>query len=210
MELSLPRLAERLTDEAAAWLFLEELRWAGKPVCAHCGSDEKCYFLTPREDAGRKTRTGSRTQRRLWKCGVCKKQFTAMTNTIFHGSKVPLRTWMLIVFDVCTAKNGISSREIERKYDLTTKTAWFVAQRLREAMRRDPIAGMLTGEVEVDETYLGPKVRGGKRGRGAPKKTAIVTLISRESGEARSQPVERVTSECWARCCASTWRRRPC
>lgn len=196
MEFSLPRLADRLVDEASAYELLEEMRWAGVPVCPHCGHDGKCYFLASRDPEGRKTRTGNRSQRRVWKCSACRKQFSATTGTVFHGSKIPLRTFLMIVFDMCTAKNGLSCREVERKYDLTPKAAWFALHRLREAMKREPLSALLTGEVEVDETYVGPRFRRGTPDRNPiHNKRPIVTLISRESGEARSQHVERVTSE---------------
>lgn len=196
MELSMLRLVDQIETEDDAYRFLEGMRWADKPVCPHCGVIDDHYFLTPKDPAGRKTRTGNYSQRRVWKCKSCRRQFSATTGTVFHGSKLPLRKWLLILFDMCTAKNGISCREVERKYDVTPKAAWFALHRLREAMRREPLAGLLTGEVEVDETYYGPKARG-RHGIAAiqANKKPIVTLISRETGEARSQYVERVTSE---------------
>ena len=50
-----------------------------------------------------------------------------MTGTIFHGSKVPLRTWLLVVFEMCASKNGMAAREIQRKYGVAPKTAWYMA-----------------------------------------------------------------------------------
>jgi transposase-like protein len=95
----------------------------------------KHYFLKPANGSSRKTRTGSASKRRVWKCADCRKQFTVLTRTIFHGTKIPLRKWLLVIFDMTSAKNGISAREIERKYGLTLKTAWFMAHRIREAMK---------------------------------------------------------------------------
>jgi len=63
-----------------------------------------------------------------------------------------VRTWVLVVFEMCASKKGVSAREIERKYGLTAKTAWFVLHRIREAMRRDPLASLLSGTVVADET----------------------------------------------------------
>jgi len=81
-------LAERIPDEAAAYRFLEDLRWADKPVCPHCGSVNDHYFLNPQGE-GRKTRTGKVSARRVWKCKDCRKQFSVLTGTIFHGTKIP-------------------------------------------------------------------------------------------------------------------------
>jgi transposase-like protein len=138
----------------------------------------------------------------VWKCADCRKQFSATTDTIFHGSKVPLRIWLLVIFDACTAKNGISAREVERKYGVTPRTAWHLMHRLREAMKREPIAALLSGRVIADETWYGgtPKNRHGhKRAKkdrlqGQTDKTPILALVSRETGEVRSQAVPNVTA----------------
>jgi transposase-like protein len=196
-------LADRLRTEGDAYRLLEEMRWGDQPVCPHCRSVRKHYFLTPKNGTARKTRTGSTSERRVWKCADCRKQFTVLVGTIFHGSKIPLRIWLLVIFDACSAKNGISAREVERKYGLTAKSAWFLMHRLREAMKREPIAGLLSGRVIVDETYYGgtPKNRHGhkrtKKDRlpGQTDKTPIVALVSRETGEVRSQAIPNVRAE---------------
>ena len=81
---------------------------------------------------------------------------------------------MFVVFEMASSKNGVSAREIERKYDLTPKTAWFMLHRLREAMKREPMAGLLTGRVVADETYIGgaPKNRHKNDPRNDPKNRA--------------------------------------
>ena len=75
--------------------------------------------------------------------------------------------WLFVVFEMCASKNGVAAREIERKYDLYPKTAWFMVHRIREAMRRDPLVGLLKGTVVADETYIG-----GKPGQHAPEHPA--------------------------------------
>jgi transposase-like protein len=201
-KITLLSLADRLRTEGDAYRVLEEMRWGDTPICPHCGSVRKHYFLTPKNGASRKTRTGSASERRVWKCADCRKQFSATTDTIFHGSKVPLRIWLLVIFDACTAKNGISAREVERKYGVTPRTAWHLMHRLREAMKREPIAALLSGRVIADETWYGgtPKNRHGhKRAKkdrlqGQTDKTPILALVSRETGEVRSQAVPNVTA----------------
>ena len=135
---NLMSLAKSIKTEADAYSYMETLRWPNGPICPHCGSMEKHYFLTPKTADGqaRKTRTGTLTQRRVWKCKTCRKQFSVITGTVFHGSKVPLHTWLMVVFEMCSNKNGIAAREIERKYGVAPKTAWFMTHRLREAMKR--------------------------------------------------------------------------
>lgn len=147
-------LALRISDEHTAYLFLEKIGWPdGTPICPHCGNAGANY-IKPRTGTARPTRTGSLSQRRLWQCKKCRRQFSAMTGTIFHGSKVPLRTWLLVVFEMCASKNGMTAREIQRKYAVAPKTAWFMAHRIREAMRtRAP--GSLIGTIVADETWMG-------------------------------------------------------
>ena len=201
MELSIIALADRLRTEADAYRFLEELRWGDRPVCPHCGSARKPYFLTPRDGSSRKTRTGSESERRVWKCAECRKQFSVLTGTIFHGSKIPVRTWVFVVFEMCASKNGLAAREIERKYGLTAKTSWFMLHRIREAMKRDPLAGLLSGRVVADETYFGGKpsnrhgYRLGRGGQGKSDKVSIMALVSRETGEVRSRVVPNVRAK---------------
>lgn len=197
--MSIPQLAKAVPDEDAAYRFLEDLRWGDRPVCPHCGSLRKHYFLAPKNAEGRKTRTGAITHRRLWKCADCRRQFSVLTGTMMHRSKIPVRTWVFVVFEMCASKNGVAAREIERKYGLTPRSAWFMTQRIREAMKRDADAPLFTGTVEADETYIGPKSKGtqrksGKQGWRADK-TPVVTVVERESGEARSRVVHRVTAE---------------
>jgi transposase-like protein len=204
MALSIPDLATKLATEADAYKFLEDLRWPdGEPVCPHCGVKAQHYFLNPQDGQSRKTRTGSRSQRRVWKCRACRKQFSVLTGTIFHGSKIPVRSWVFVVFEMASSKNGVSAREIERKYGLTAKTAWYMCHRIREAMKREPMTSLLSGRVIADETYIGGKPKYRRRGdiresvrmHGATDKTPVLSLVSRETGEVRSRALPTVTAD---------------
>src|ERR1035441_249735 len=137
MSISMLDLADRLRPEADAYESLEEMRWAGQPFCPHCGSVSEHYFLKPANGTSRKTRTGSASERRVWKCRDCRKQFTVLTGTIFHGTKIPVRTWVFVIFEMCASKNGVAAREIERKYGLTAKSAWFMTHRIEEGKKRE-------------------------------------------------------------------------
>ena len=152
---SLLTLADRLRTEGDAYTVLEEMRWGDQPVCPHCESVREHYFLNPENGKSRKTRTGAALRTPGLEVRRCRRQFSATTDTIFHRSKVPLRIWLLVIYDCCAAKNGMSAREVERKYGLTAKTAWFLMHRLREAMKREPMAGLLSGRVVADETWYG-------------------------------------------------------
>lgn len=197
-DLRILTLSEQLRTEADAYKFLEDLRWGDRPVCPHCGSVEKMYFLKPSNGSTRSTRTGMASQRRVWKCAACRKQFSVLTGTIFHGTKIPVRTWIFVVFEMCSSKNGVAAREIQRKYALTSKSAWFMLHRVRFAMEREPMAGLLSGRVVMDETWIGGKPsnrhghRKGQGGQGKTDKTPVVALVSRETGEVRSRVVPNV------------------
>lgn len=168
---------------------------------------EKVYFLNPANGVSRKTRTGAASQRRVWKCSACRKQFSVLTGTIFHGSKVSLRTWLFVVFEMCANKNGVAAREIERKYDVSPKTAWFMVHRIREAMKREPLVGMLRGTVVADETWIGGKPKnkhrqgrpqrlpnGGKGIAGTPKHMVpVLALVNKQTGEVRSHVVADIS-----------------
>lgn len=154
---SIPELSAALRSEGEAYKLLEELRWpGGEPICPHCRSIRKHYFLTPRNGRARRTRTGSLSQRRVWKCAECRRQFSALTGTIFHRGKVSVRTLVLVIEEMTRDQNGASAREIEGKYALTPKTASLVVERIREAMRREPLAGLLSGQVAETGRDDGP------------------------------------------------------
>jgi transposase-like protein len=195
-EFSVPALIAKVPTEADAYALLETLRWEDGIVCPHCGSLAEHYFLKPANGVDRKTRTGSRSERRVWKCRDCRKQFSVLTGTIFHGSKIPVRTWLMVIFELCASKNGLAAREIERKYDMAPKTAWFLLHRIREAMKREPLAGLLKGTVIADETWIGgtPKnMHRHKRPTGSKsRKTVVFSLVEKESGQVRSQVVPNV------------------
>jgi transposase-like protein len=169
-----------MTEEQARE-YLENIRWGEHGAkCPHCKSEE-AYKLE-----GKATRSG------LYKCKKCRKQFTVTVGTIFHGSRIPIKKWLLAIYLMCASKKGISAHQIHRQLGITYKSAWFMCHRIRTAMEENP-EGFLTGEVEVDETYIGGK-RKGKRGRGAEGKTPVVALIER-GGELRAQKVNRLSAQ---------------
>lgn len=180
-----PNLAtiSAMTEEDAR-KYLERVRWPRGPVCVKCGAFEKIYPLT-----GAKCRPG------LYKCGSCKRQFTVTVGTIFHRSKVGLRLWIMAFHLVCSSKKGISALQLQRNLGLGSyKTAWFMAHRIRHAMRSEPLRSKLKGTVESDETWVGGKPR--KNAPNKPKserKTPVVVLIERD-GRARSKPVTYVNA----------------
>lgn len=207
--MTLPDIASQIPTEAAAYEFLENLRWGsdGPTECPHdeCGSTKGAYFLTPKNGTSRKTNTGT-SERRVWKCKECRKQFSVLTGSVFHRTRLSVRTIVFVCFDVVTAKNGISAREVARKYGITPRSAWFLLHRIREAMTaEEPFWSDAT--VVADEVYLGgnfSKMNNKQKKRsieqhgevkarfGGTAKTPVLTLINRETGEAYSQVMNDV------------------
>jgi transposase-like protein len=180
-------LTTKYNDEASARELLERLRWPNGPVCPHCESTE-AYKLTPKADTETHVRQG------VYKCKKCRKQFTVTVGTIFEGARIPLQKWLMAIYLMCASKKGISSHQLHRMLDVTYKTAWFMTHRIRFAMTQTPMAEKLTGTVEVDETYVGGKKRGGKRGRSTENKTPVVALVQR-NGDVRAFKVKNVTAK---------------
>jgi transposase-like protein len=192
-------LSREILTEADACTYLENLRWHGEPRCPKCDSAEVQY-IAPSNGVSRTTAGGAQSERRVWKCRPCAKQFSVLTGTIMHATKIPVRIWVMVIFEMCSSKNGVAAREIERKYGLCPRTAWHMLHRIREAMSHDG-GTLFTGDVVADEVYIGGdpanrhanKRRDVKRGRGTDK-TPVVSLIDADTHEVRSAVLTWVDS----------------
>lgn len=168
--------APHFHDEQAALDFVEKRVWADGPICPHCGGFDRIGKMN-----GKTTRVG------LYKCYQCRKPFTVRIGTIFESSHVPLHIWLQAIYLVAGSKKGISANQLHRTLGVTLKTAWFMAHRIREAMRSGDFSpfGSDGGAVEVDETYIG--TRKGRVARGGhAHKMAVLSLIDRDTGKVRS------------------------
>ena len=189
---------DRIPDEAAAYVELERMRWADQPTCCHCDSTN-VRFLVPSNGISRTTSSGGESVRRVWQCRDCRRQFSVTTGTVMHGSKVSLRIWLLVMFELVSDKNGISAREVERKYGVCPRTAWHLLHRLRAAMANGGLLPTITGTVIVDETFVGGEIGNKHRSQIRDKRdthhtmTAVFTLIDAATGESRSRVVPDVT-----------------
>jgi transposase-like protein len=183
---TLASLSLEIKTEADAYSYLENLRWNGTPVCPKCATTDVRY-VEPSNGVSRTT--------------ACKKQFSVLTGTIMHATKIPVRIWVMVMFEMCSSKNGVAAREIERKYGMNPRTAWHMLHRIREAMSHDDFI-LFSGDIVADEVYIGgnPEFRHAdkrqdvRRGAGTDK-TAVVTLIDSDTREARSTVVPWVDSK---------------
>jgi len=174
----------RFRDPEVARQYLESIRWPNGSVCPHCGAIENQYKLE-----GKAHRPG------LYECGHCHEQYTVTVGTVFERSKISLDKWLFAATLMASSKKGVSSKQIERMWGVTYKTAWFMTHRLREAMKPGH-GGLLGGSgsiVEADETFVGRKP-GRKIKQGFGHKNAVFSLVERQ-GNVRSFHVPNVTAE---------------
>ena len=168
----------KFSDESVAFEFAVSLRWANGIECPMCKSRNHSFLST----------------RKTWQCKDCNKQFSVKKGSIFEDSPISLGKWLIAMWLISNAKNGISSYELHRSLGVTQKTAWFMLHRIRLAMQNGSIE-MLKGQVEADETYVGGRsefmhhsVREARRaegriGKGGHGKT-IVAGIEQDGGPA--------------------------
>ncbi len=180
-------------DETKAREYLESVRWPDGPFCPHCGEAENVRKL-----AGKSHRPG------LHACNSCRGHFTVTVGTVYERSKVPLHKWLMATHLLCASKKGMSAHQLHRMLGVTYKTAWFMAHRIREAMRDDspPALGGPGTSVESDETFLGTSEKARKRRNASPDKRLksgvidkmkVVSLVERD-GPLRSFHVDHVNS----------------
>ena len=149
-----------------------DLRYGDSPICHECK---------------RKTKYHRIAKRRAYACQFCGAHVYPCVGTPFEKSRTPLRDWFYAMYLFTTTRHGVPAKELERQLGVTYKTAWRMAHELRKLMG-DLDVGGLFDEVEADETYVGGKRSGGKRGRGAPGKTVVVGMKQRQ-GPVKSQVI---------------------
>lgn len=158
------------TDDACLE-FLFKRRYPDGVFCQKCGKITKHYRRTITKD-------GQKVSTKFYSCEFCGNGVSPTAGTIFHKSDTPLRSWFHAIFLMASTKTGISAKQLERELGVTYKTAWRIFGQVRKLMTEG--VSPLCGEVEVDETYIGGKTKGGKRGRGAPKKTVVMGMVERD------------------------------
>jgi transposase-like protein len=137
------------SDPDRAFEYAKRFRWPdGNVVCPRCGKAKHSFLKT----------------RKLWFCYVCQKQFSLKLGTVFEDSALGLDKWMTGFWMLVNCRNGVSSCELARSLGITQKAAWFMLQRLRLAIQDDFYGSKLSGEVEVDESFIGGKARNRRKG----------------------------------------------
>jgi transposase-like protein len=185
---TLQQAVKFFSDDLTCIQLIASRRWfGGVAVCPKC--DDKNNTFLP--------------SRKVWQCKnkACRKQFSVKVGTIFEDSPISLDKWLLAVWLITSAKNGISSYEIHRSIGVTQKTAWFMMHRIRLAMENGSFE-KLSGNVEVDETFIGGKAKNMHikkrkeviKGRGAVGKTVVFGALERK-GRVLAKVIESTNRE---------------
>jgi transposase-like protein len=183
---TLQKAIEFFSDPDRCHAYMVQMRWPdGKVICPICNRPDPRYLANQRRFECQKKHP--------------RRQFSVKVGTIFEDSPIPLKSWLLAVWQITNCKNGISSYELARALGVTQKTAWFMNHRIRLAMQGHDggTLGMDGAEVEVDETYIGGKARnmhprkkhalGVRRGGSFAGKVAVMGLLERKTDKRASR-----------------------
>ena len=167
----------RFDSDDACLDYLMKLRHGEMLDCPKCGKHGKFHRIR---------------RHPAYKCAWCGYEIYPMVGTPFHKSHTPLQKWFYAMYLFTTSRHGVPAKELQRQLSVTYKTAWRMGHELRKYMAKVDGDWPLDGHVEADETMIGGKRSGGKRGRGAPGKTVVFGMLERD-GDVMTRIVGDVT-----------------
>ena len=166
---------KHFSDDDKCLDHLFKTRFGADPFCPKCGEIGKFHRLKKMP---------------AYTCN-CGHHIHPMVGTPFAKSRTPLQKWFYAMFLFTTTRHGVPAKELQRQLGVTYKTAWRMGHEIRKFMADTDGERPLNGTVEVDETYVGGKRSGGKRGRGAPGKTVVFGMLERD-GDVMAKVVPNV------------------
>ena len=181
--ISFVKIMRMFPDNATAEAWFAKHRWPDGPYCPGCGSVN--------------VQTGANHKTMPYRCREkgCRKKFSVRTGTVMEASNLGYQTWAVAIYLSLTSLKSVSSMKLHRDLEITQKSAWHLAHRLRTALSDDG-KGLFTGPAEADETYMGGKranmpraKRKVLKGRGAVGKSIVAGVKDRKTNEVRAQVV---------------------
>ncbi len=162
--MSLPEFMTCFGSEEQCATALKAARWPGGFRCPRCDRPE--HYIV------------GHGARRLFQCQGCRHQTSLTAGSLMEHTKLPLRTWFLAIYLISQAKTGLSSLALKRQLGVSYPTAWALHHKINHAMAAREGCHRLSGQVQVDDAYLGGEHPGGKAGRGSENKTPFVAAVS--------------------------------
>jgi transposase-like protein len=183
--MNLADITKNFHDEETCVCFLETMRWPTGVECVKCQS-RRISRITSKGKTGK--------PRWVYECLACGQQFSVKSGTLFHDSHIPLTKWFMAIAVICQAKKGISANQVGRTIGVSTKSAWYLCHRIREAMSAD--GSLLKGIVELDEMFVGGKQKGKGVYYGKKQKAVVMGLKERD-GQVRFVHVPDAKGGTW-------------
>jgi transposase-like protein len=160
--LTVQDLTKMFPDNDSCLAHLMHTRFGEQLVCPKCGKHGKFHRIRKKP---------------AYECQWCGHYIYPMAGTPFENSRTPLPKWFYAIYLFTTSRHGVPARELQRQLGVTYKTAWRMGHEIRKYMAKVDGDDGLSGHVEIDETYVGGRREGGKRGRGAPGKTIVFGML---------------------------------
>ncbi len=174
--ITLQQFTKQFPTDEACLEHIMKVRYGLECFCPKCGAQSKFSRVT---------------NERAYACQWCGWHVYPCVNTPFEDSRTKLLLWFYALYLFSTSRHGVPAKELERQLGVTYKCAWRMGHKLREYMAKLDGNTPLSGTVETDETYVGGKTTGGKRGRGAANKAIVFGMLEKD-GDVKTHVVTDV------------------